>query len=64
MKKPSYFPILIVITAIALLGLSDTVENFSLHAMLGATGKIFLIVGILGLWTLTLIPLLSKKDEK
>lgn len=64
MKKSSYIPVLIFITAIILLGLSDMVESFSLHVMLGATGKIFLIVGILGVWTLTLIPLLTKNNKK
>ena len=64
MKKPTFLPVLIVITAIILLGLSDTVENFSLHVMLGATGKIFLIVGILGVWTLTLLPLITKNNKK
>lgn len=64
MKKPSYIPVLIVITAIILVGLSDLVENFSLHVMLGATGKIFLIVGIIGTWTLTLLPLMTKEEKK
>ncbi len=64
MKKPSYIPVLIFITAIILVGLSDLVESFSLHVMLGATGKIFLIVGTVGIWTLTLLPLMSKNKKK
>ncbi len=63
MKKPSYIPVLILTAALVLLGVSDMSENFVWQTKLGFLGKIFLIIGVLSLWVMTLNPLWGKKKE-
>ena len=63
MKKSSFIPVLILTAALILLGVSDMSENFVWQTKLGFLGKIFLIIGVLSLWVMTLNPLWSKKQE-
>ncbi len=63
MKKPSFIPAFILLAAIVLLGLSDSIDNHVLQIKLGFTGKIALIIGVLGLWALTILPMWRDKNN-
>lgn len=63
MKKPSYIPVLILTGALVLIGLADMAENFVWQTKLGFLGKIFLIIGVLSLWAMTLNPLWNNNKE-
>lgn len=64
MKKPSFVPAIIVVAAIILLGLSDTIDQYVLQIKVGFTGKIFLIIGVLGLWAFTILPMLNRNENQ
>lgn len=64
MKKPSFVPAFILLAAIILLGLSDSIDNHVLQIKIGFTGKILLIIGVLGLWALTILPMWGRKNSE
>jgi len=64
MKRSSYIPVIIIIVSLALFGISSMVESLPLSFKLGFVGKIGLIVGVVGLWLFTLMPMWSNKKNR
>ena len=63
MKKVSYLPVIFILISFILLGISTGLESIPLKVKLGFLGKIGLIVGVIGLWLFTILPLWGNRKK-
>ncbi|MFT4535943.1 MAG: hypothetical protein ACI9P5_003315 [Saprospiraceae bacterium] len=64
MKKPSYIPVVIIIFSLVLFGLSSDIKFLPLQIKTLLVGKIGLVVGLIGLWIYTLLPIWDNSKNK
>ena len=61
--KPSYVPVVIILVSLGLFLVSSQIDNFSIQTKMGFVGKIGLLIGIIGLWLFTFVPMWSSKKK-
>jgi len=63
MKKPSYYPVLIIIISLILFLVASLTDILPLQIKLIFLAKVGIVVGFIGLWIFTLLPMWGNKKE-
>ncbi|MFT6338719.1 MAG: hypothetical protein ACI86M_003931 [Saprospiraceae bacterium] len=64
MNKPSYYPVIIIVISISLFGVSSFIEFMPLQIKVFLLGKVGLVVGVIGLWLFTILPMWENSNTR